>query len=126
MFGRKLNRKQKRLKEKKQKSVRKRKNFFLTLVLTLLLWGSLTFLVYFIDPEEVGAVPTFFVLLFFAVLFTFSTIFANSRRGFLTAVVITIFAVLRYFGVGNLINLTLVIGLAIVIEIYLTKLLQSR
>ena len=109
------------MKEKRKKQIRRRKNFLPTLIVTLLLW-SLTFsLVYFIDPETALAVPGFFVLIFLSLLFTFSTIFASSRRGFLISFGIILFLILRYFGVGNILNFLLISGLLITAEIYFRR-----
>jgi len=75
-------------------------------------------LVYFIDPEATFALPGFFLLIFLSLLFTFSTIFASSRRGFLISAGFTLFLILRYFGVGNILNFLLISGLLITAEIY--------
>ena len=96
----------------------RRKNFLPTLIVTFLLWMATAGLIYFIDPETLLALPGFFVLIFLSFLFTFSTIFASSRRGFLISFGITLFLVLRYFGVGNILNFLLISGLLVTAEIY--------
>jgi len=105
----------------RQKQIRERKNFFPTLTVTILLWIALLCLVYFVEPDTFGAFLLFFVLVFFALLFSFSTAFANSRRGLLTSLALTLFLILRSLGVGHIINLLLIGGIAISIEIYLAK-----
>lgn len=110
----------KKIKLRKQRE-RLRKNFLPTLVLIVLLWTSLGALVYFTDPNTTGVIFIFFFLAFLALLFTSSTIFANTRRGLLTSLGLTLFIILRYFGVGNIINFLLILGLIIVSEIYLSK-----
>lgn len=102
----------------RKKEVRLRKNFFPTLIITLLLWTAISGLVYFVEPDTLGAIPTFFILLFLALLLTFSTLFANSRRGIIATIGLTLFLILRYLGVGNILNFLLILGLGIVIEIY--------
>jgi hypothetical protein len=89
-----------------------------TLLITILLWLAIAGLVYFIDPGTFGAVPLFFAGLFMALLFTFSLIFANSRRGIVTAIALTFFLLLMYFGVGNILNLILIVAIAVCIELY--------
>jgi len=89
-----------------------------TLIVTFLLWMATAGLVYFIDPEALLAIPGFFLLLFLSLLFTFSTIFASSKRGFLASFGITLFLILRYFGVGNILNFLLLSGLLVTAEIY--------
>jgi len=105
----------------RQKQIRERKNFFPTLAVTILLWIMLFGLVYFVEPDAFGASALFFVLVFLALLFTFSTVFANSRRGLLASSSLTLFLILRSLGVGHIINFLLIGGIAISIEIYFSK-----
>lgn len=108
-------------KELRQKIIKSRKNFFPTLIITVLLWLSLGTLVYFVEPDTPGVVPLFFINAFFALLFSFSTLFENSRRGFIVSFTLVFFLILRYFGVGNIINFLLLVGVALSIELYFTK-----
>lgn len=96
----------------------KRKNFLPTLVVTVLLWLMLAGLIYFVDPDTVLAVPLFFVIIFLAILFTSSLLFANSRRGLITSSSIFLFLILSYLGVGNILNLILLVAIAVTIELY--------
>lgn len=96
----------------------KRKNFLPTLLTTILLWLLLGGLVYFVDPDSFGAVPFLFVLIFFCLLFTFSLIFANSRRGIVATIALTFFLLLMYLGVGNILNIILIVAIATCIELY--------
>lgn len=108
-------------KNKRQKKLKLRKNFLPTLVVIGLLWTGITFVVYFIDPSSPGVAVLFFVLIFFAFLFTFATIFANTRRGLLASFGITLFLLLRYLGVGNVLNAILILGLLATAEVYFIK-----
>ncbi|MGA2910423.1 MAG: hypothetical protein ABSE04_01295 [Candidatus Microgenomates bacterium] len=101
-----------------KQQILKRKNFLPTLLLTIFLWGLLAGLIYFIDPASFGVVPLFFILVFFCLLFTFSLIFANSRRGMVATVATTFFLFLTYLGVGNILNLILILAIALCIELY--------
>ena len=105
----------------KKRKLKLRKNFLPTLIAITVLWGSLGMLVYFVDPYKFGSVILFFILLFFATFFTFSMLLANSRRGAIFAVIITLFMFLKYIGVGSLLNLLLLTGLALTLEIYLYR-----
>jgi hypothetical protein len=107
--------------KKRQKIAKKRNNFLPTLVVILLLWVGVGFMVYFTNPDKPLVVPLFFLVFFLALLFTFSTLFANTRRGFLSSFAITFFLLLRYFGVGNLINLLLLGGLIVTAELYFSR-----
>lgn len=96
----------------------KRKNFLPTLIITIFLWSILGGLIYFIDPGTFGAILLFFILVFFCLLFTFSLIFANSRRGIVATIALTFFLLLMYFGIGNFLNLILIVAIAVCIELY--------
>lgn len=105
----------------RQKKIQSRKNFLPTLVLTICLWLSLSALVYFVDPDTTLAIPVFFLVAFFALLFTFSTLLANSRRGLIISLGLTVFLILRYLGIGHIINFLLVVAIAITVELYFIK-----
>lgn len=105
----------------RQKLVRDRKNFFPTLAITILLWIVTFALVYFVEPDTPLIMPLFFILVFLAFLFTFSTAIANSRRGLILSSAVTVFLFLRYLGVGNIINLLLIAGIVISLEVYYYK-----
>jgi hypothetical protein len=87
-------------------------------LITILLWLAIAGLVYFVDPATFGAVPLFFVAFFVAFLFTFSLIFASSRRGLIASISLTLFSILAYLGVGNVLNLILIVAIAVCIELY--------
>jgi len=108
------------VKKDRKEKIKRRKNFFASLLLTILLWLLLFLFVYLTDPEHFTARLVFFVFLFVVTLFTTSFVFANTRRGLITATTVVVFLVLRYYGVGNILNLILLVGLAVSIEYYLS------
>jgi hypothetical protein len=109
------------MKERRKQQVLKRRNFLPTLIVTILLWIIFVGLIYFIDPGSFAAIPIFFILLFITLLFTFSLIFASTRRGLISSLSLLLFSVLAYLGVGNILNLLLIVAIATCIEIYLAK-----
>ena len=109
------------MKENRRQQVLKRKNFLPSLIATLVLWAILALTIYFLDPFTVGALPLFFILVFFCLLFTSSLLFGNTRRGLVLTFALTIFLFLRYLGVGNLLNFILIAGLSLTIELYLAR-----
>jgi len=115
----KLSSKLKAIKRKKEKN--KRKNFLPTLVVTIILWVVIGGLIYFADPHSFGVIPLFLVLVYVATMFTFSIIFAQTRRGIITASALTLFLILRYLGIGNVLNLLLILGLSLAIEYYFNR-----
>jgi hypothetical protein len=108
-------------KERRQEKIKRRKNFFPTLIIIFFLWAFLFLLIYFVDPATFGALPVFFALIFFASLFTFSALLANSLIGLIYASGLTLFVILRYFGIGNILNFLLIFGAAASLNFYLTK-----
>jgi hypothetical protein len=109
------------MKEKRKQQILKRKNFLPSLIFTLLLWIGLGLVVYFVDPQTFGGIYLFFFLVFVSLLFTFSLIFTSSRRGLILSIVLTIFLVLRYFGVGNILTFILILALGVTIELYFAR-----
>jgi hypothetical protein len=106
---------------KRFEELKHRKNFLPSLVITAGFWLLLGWFVYFIDPDTTFAIPIFFILLFISLLFTFAILFVNTRRGFLAGLAFSTFAVLRYFGVGSLLNFFLIVGVAIALDYYLRQ-----
>ncbi len=104
--------------EIRKKEIKKRKNFFPLLATTLFLWISVALVIVFVDPDTFGAVPIFFILTATALFFAFTTIFGNVRRGIVASLAITLFLILRYLGVGNILNLILILATAIAFEAY--------
>ena len=105
----------------RKKNIRRRKNFFPTLIITFVSWFAIVAMLYFVNPTTPGVVPLFFLIIFVALLFTFSSLLANSKRGLIIASTTTLFLILRYLGVGNIINLLLLIGLGITSDLYISK-----
>ena len=86
-----------------------------------LCWLLLGGLVYFFVPEGWGNLAVFFGLLFWASFLTSGLVLRHRRRSLLTAVLIEVFFVMRYFGLGSILNLVLLAGLLVTVEVYLTR-----
>src|SRR5258708_8871428 len=103
-----------------------KKNFLQTIKLSNILISiiflcSLLFVVLFADPGTIGIIPIFFILVFTSIFFTVS-IFSNSlRRKLVVALAVTLFLILQYFKIGNIINLFLIIGIVLLYELYSQK-----
>jgi len=109
------------MKEERKRKIRSRKNFLPTLVATIIFWIINILIIYFFDPNNAAVIFAFFVSIFLSFLFTFSTVFANTRRGIIISTSLIIFLILRYFGIGNILNALLITGVAITTEIYFIK-----
>lgn len=105
----------------RKKNIRKRKNFFPTLIITCISWFAIAAMLCFVNPTTPGIVPLFFLIFFVTLLFTFSSLLANSKRGLIIASTATLFLILRYLGVGNIINFLLLVGLGTTFDLYLSK-----
>ena len=108
-------------KDIRKRKIKLRKNFLPTLFLIILLWSIAAFIIYFVDPSAFAIVPALLLVIFFALLFTTSLLFANTRRGLITTSFLTLFIILRYLGVGNIINFLLILGVGITLELYLNS-----
>jgi len=106
------------MRDRRKREIKNRKNFLPSLALTAFLWLLVGAVIYFTNPDFIGMVVLFFILTFLALMFTFSLILANTRRGLIMALGITIFLIFRYFGIGNLLNGLLIIGITLATEIY--------
>lgn len=98
--------------------VLRRKNFLPAVVTILLLLASLVSIVYFTDPNSSIFVFLFFLNLFILLFILISLLLTNSKTGFIISMCITIFTILRYFGIGNILNAILLAGLGIIAVIY--------
>jgi hypothetical protein len=107
--------------ELRRKELKQRKNFLPALAIALFLWIALISVIYLVSPNSFGAIYVFFLLLFATVFFTTSLLFGHSRRGLLVSVAITIFMVLRYLGIGNLLNALLLVGVLVTFELFFSK-----
>jgi len=83
-------------------------------------------MVFFLDPETIKdiLIPNFylpfFVSLFLALFFTLSIIFINTKKGLIFSLGIICFFILRLFGLGNVLNVFLILGLLLAFNYYFT------
>jgi hypothetical protein len=98
--------------------IKRRKNFLPALILTLIFWGGLAWLVYTFPPESVYLIISFYLLFFTAVFFTMALSFGNSKTGLTIASWAFLFLLLRYFKIGNLLNLSLLALIFLLISFY--------
>lgn len=108
-------------KDDRLQKIRHRRNFFLTLIVTIAFWIVAGMFIYFTDPQTPGILPLFLTILFFAIFFTASILLVNRRRGLLIAISSVIFLILRYFGIGNILNLVLIVAIVISLDFYFAK-----
>ena len=101
--------------------IKRRKNFLPALILTLIFWGGLSWLVYTFPPESFWLIISFYLLLFAAVFFTIALSFGNSKIGLIAALWAILFLLLRYFKIGNLLNLSLLTLIFSLLGFYLYR-----
>ena len=101
-------------KEIRKQMILRRKNFLPSLIVVLFLFLSLISIVYFTDPNQSVFIFLFFVNLFAFLFFLFALIFANSKIGLIISASMVLFAILRLFGIGNILNAVLITGLGII------------
>lgn len=108
-------------KKARKQEAKKRKNFLPTLIIAIFLWVGVALFINSVNPYSFGALQLLLIIIFVASFFTFSLLFANTRRGFISATFLVMFLALRYLGIGNIVNLSLLAGLFITIEMYFSK-----
>lgn len=96
----------------------RRKNFLPSLIITITLGLFLGGLVYFTEPDNSFVIFAFFLCLFSFLFFMFSLLLASSRKGLIFSICLTVFTILRYFGIGNILNAILISGLVIISLLY--------
>jgi hypothetical protein len=106
---------------KQKLRLKKRRNFLPTLLLAFLFWMLWGGLIYYLAPVNYLNLIVFFFLLFMASFFTLALLLANSRQGLIVAIGITGFFLLRYHQLGNPLNLILLGGILISLNLYLAK-----
>ncbi|MBI2035042.1 MAG: hypothetical protein HYT11_04885 [Candidatus Levybacteria bacterium] len=99
---------------------RRRKNFLPALLVTIILWGILAIIFFFVPPETPLMPLLFLLIVFLTALFTGSLIFANTRRGVLLSLGILVFMLLNYYNIGNYLNLALLAGILVTLDYYLS------
>jgi hypothetical protein len=100
---------------------KRRKNFFPTLVLAVLSWLGWFFVLLRIPPETTFSLFAFFFLLFVALFLTSALLLANSRRGLMAALFVILVLVFRYYQIGNLVNLILLLAIFVALELFFSK-----
>jgi len=107
--------------------MRRRKNFFPTLLLAVLFWLSWFYIVFFTSPEDFFdcslfavrcSLTLFFPVLGLALFLTLSLVLANTRRGFLMTLGVIGFLILRLLDSAHYLNLILLVGTLISLELY--------
>lgn len=88
------------------------------LILAIPFWLSLAFLVFFVSPDASGSIYLFFTVFSAAIITTLFVLTGNTRRVILASFVIIAFTVLRFFGIGNVLNFLLLVSSALAYEIY--------
>lgn len=101
--------------------IRRRKNFFPTFLLAILFWLGWIFILFKVPPVSFAAMFFFYLFLFLAVFLTAALILAHSRRGFLVSLLIIFVLLFRYYQIGNLLNLFLLLTIFAALEAYFTK-----
>ena len=91
---------------------------YFTIITTLILWVAIFLMIVFIDPFTFGAIYFFYALVLVTILFTLTNFSQKVKQNLLIAAGITLFVVLRANGLGNILNLILLIGGVVAIEYF--------
>jgi len=114
--------------------LKRRRNFLLTFILNLLLWLLWFYVVFNISPDQhflflifnsSFKIPIslilFFLTLTFSLTLTLAFIFSNTRKGFLTSLFIVGFLLLRLIKQAYPLNILLLMGIIVCLELYFSR-----
>lgn len=106
----------------KQLSSSKRSPIF-PLFIALVGWALLGLLVYFVNPDVLKPIwyAPFWILIWISSTWSISLIVGKTGRGALYGTAVVIFFVLRFFGIGNMLNVLLLLGIAFIGDLYFSK-----
>ncbi|OGV89882.1 hypothetical protein A2Z41_00735 [Microgenomates group bacterium RBG_19FT_COMBO_39_10] len=99
----------------------RRKNFFPTLLLAILFWLGWSLILFKVPPENLLSILGFFSLLFATLFLTSALLFANSRRGLITALFFVLVLIFRYYQIGNFLNLMILLAIFVALELFFSK-----
>ena len=99
----------------------RRKNFFPTLLLAILFWLGWSLILFKVPPENLLSILGFFSLLFATLFLTSALLFANSRRGLITALFFVLVLIFRYYQIGNFLNLMILLAIFVSLELFFSK-----
>jgi hypothetical protein len=91
----------------------------LTILLDILLWLLLAAIIYLFPPTNPYVILSFFLLLTLALFLPLKLLIKPLRRAILLTILITTLLTLRFYYLDQWINVTLLIGLIITIELFL-------
>lgn len=102
-----------RLGKIRRENIKRRKNFLPTLLLTIFAWIVTLLIIFFLKPTSALIICLFFLAVFLTLFLTLSIIVSDTKKGAIISGGLFLFLVLRFFGVGNFLNLILIAGLSI-------------
>lgn len=106
---------------------RKKKNFFITLVLIIFFWSTLFLMIFFTEPEMIkdilieNSYLVFYINLFLALFLTLAVVFGSSKTGLLAALGIICFLILAMYQLGNILNAVLITSIVFILNRYFTN-----
>ena len=110
-----------------ERKIRQKKRYGVLLVLLVLNWLAVAWVVWNVDPENIknfvvpGIYLPMLILVFGALFLLFSVLFLSAKRALRWAGGATFFLMLRFLGLGSLLNGGLILGILMAIEFYLAK-----
>lgn len=87
-------------------------------------WLLLGSLIYFVNPDVLKSIwyAPFWILIWISSTWSISLILGKVARGALYGTAVVIFFALRFFGIGNMLNVLLLLGIAFIGDLYFSGL----
>lgn len=97
------------------------KNFKKTIFIIVCLWLLIGLIIYFVDPNFYGIKIVFYALVYTALIYTLTLVFADRKRAIVISTLIIVLFFLASIRMANFINIILSLGVYIVFEFYNSK-----
>lgn len=101
-----------------------KRSLMFPLFIALVSWALLGLLVYFVNPDVLKPIwyAPFWILLWISSTWSISLILGKVARGAFYGTAVVIFFALRFFGIGNMLNVLLLLGIAFIGDLYFSGL----
>lgn len=106
---------------------RQKKRYGLLMLFLLINWLAVAWVVWKVDPEDIkniiipGIYLPMLVLVFGALFLLFSILFLSAKRALRWAGGVSLFLLLRFLGLGSILNGGLILGVLVAGEYYLAR-----
>ncbi len=100
---------------------KRRKNYFPTLTITLLLWLISVIIFVFVNPTSFTIIAPFVIMITLALFFTFSLLLGNSRSGLFATLIIVSLVLLKRMNTLSIFSGVIVVAVLTTVNLLFKK-----